>query len=269
VAAGLYTAVGTWAYFAWYYGVPPLPRFKVGGDGYFGLETYAGGSDKLGHLWANLLGTRLGFQILRAGGWGDKPAAAISAGLATVFFTAVEIKDGYYYQLSPGDVLANSLGAALGVAMDFYPRFDELFDLRVEYWPSDEYRAIVGGEAEAEINTVNVAEDYSGQIYLAALHLGAIGSLGERRWSPLRWVDAVIGYHADNYKPDPLPDMEVERTQRLFLGVSLNMQGVVDDLLAGDGWRSPVRKAGHAFFEIGNLPFTSAPLLETSRSSSL
>jgi hypothetical protein len=255
--AGIYTGFGTWAYFAWYHGMPTRSEFTVAGDGYFGQRTYAGGADKLGHLWINLVGTRLGARLLRAGGWPRDQALLISAGLATAFFTVVEAKDGYYYQLSPGDLIGNLVGVALGAALERWPRLDALVDFRVEYWPSREYRAIVRGDAEAEINTLNIAEDYSGQTYLTALHLGAVGRLG--RWS--RYVDVVAGFGSDHYKPDPIPAEQEPRTQRVFLGVSLNAQGVVDDLLRG-----PLRAAGHGVFEVMNAPYTSLPVADLSRS---
>jgi hypothetical protein len=97
-------------YFAWYYDQPRLSGFAVGGDGYFGENTYAGGADKLGHAWANAALTRGGAELLRWGGWRPGPAALISAGLSWTLFAFVEIKDGYYYQLSPGDMLANTAG---------------------------------------------------------------------------------------------------------------------------------------------------------------
>ena len=46
-----------------------------------------------------------------------------------------------------------------------------MFDYRVEYWPSVAYRRQLDG------GNVNVAEDYSGETYLLAYHLGSIHSL--------------------------------------------------------------------------------------------
>jgi hypothetical protein len=254
--AGLYGAFSVWAYYAWYYDFEGH-GFHVGGDGWFGVNRYAGGSDKLGHGWANLALARGSSRLLRWGGWPKVPAALIAGGLAAAYFAFIEVKDGYYYEMSPGDLVFNTLGAALGTAMEIWPRFDELIDLHVEYWPSDEYRAIVRGEAEAEINTINIAEDYSGQTYLLALHLGAFPSLDRTRVSP--YVDVVAGFRTDGYKPDPI--VERERTQRLFLGVSLNLQGVFDRLLDGKP-----RALLHGVTEIANLPFTSIGVIDAERS---
>jgi hypothetical protein len=255
-----YGTFGTWAYFAWYYHQDRNPHFLVGGDGSFGVNTYAGGADKLGHFWANMTLTRLAYQILRAGHWDPLPAKAIAFGWAAAFFFVVEVKDGYFYQFSYGDELANLLGAGLAVAFESSPTLDRLFDVRVEYWPSKEYKAILDGAAGADVNSANVAEDYSGQTYLLALHLGAIHGLGERRWTRFtRYLDGVVGYRTEHYKPD-LNDPMFERgrpTQELSLGLSLNLQGVIDDVLAGHGTRRHVRAAFHALTEVFNPPFGS------------
>src|SRR5690242_10266221 len=75
----VYAGMTIWSYFAWYYDKPALPEFKVGGDGYFGEDTYAGGADKLGHLWANLALSRGTTELLRWGGWRPLPASAIAS----------------------------------------------------------------------------------------------------------------------------------------------------------------------------------------------
>ncbi|HET9625469.1 MAG TPA: DUF2279 domain-containing protein, partial [Kofleriaceae bacterium] len=65
---GVYAAFTTWTYFAWYRKHKPLDQFKVGGDGWFGDRTYAGGADKLGHAWATMSLGRVGTEMLHQ--WG-------------------------------------------------------------------------------------------------------------------------------------------------------------------------------------------------------
>lgn len=260
--AALYGGLTTWAYFAWYHDVPDLPEFSVGGDGYFGVDTYAGGADKLGHAWANLALSRGSTEILRWGGWGRGAASAIGSGLSWAFFLFVEIKDGFYYQLSPGDLIGNTAGAALSAAMVNWPALDDAIDFRVEYWPSPEYRHRVSSDGD-----VNVAEDYSGQTYLLAFHLGALRPLREQRWGRLsRYVDVAVGFETRNYKPDPVGPHPDER-QKLFFAVALNLQGVIDDALEGrSGGAARIgRKIGHGVFELLSPPFTALPVVDASR----
>ena len=267
---GIYASFATWMYFAWYHDQPRLSGFKVGGDGYFGEDTYAGGSDKLGHAWANMVLTRGGAELLRWGGWRPRTAALVSAGLAWSLFFYVEIKDGYYYQLSPGDLYANTLGAALGVAMTEWPALDRLLDFRVEYWPSPEYRSILDGTftGSDRINSVNIAEDYSGQTYFLALHLRELLPARRPRWTaPLDFVDVGVGFQATKYKPDPPEQPPYVRRQELFVGVALDVQHLLDRALAGRGGAARTTRAiGHGLFEVLSPPFTILPVVGAERS---
>jgi hypothetical protein len=73
-----------------------------------------------------------------------------------------------------------------------------------------------------------------------------------------------LGFDSRGYKPDPpqgLPDYD--HHQHLFLGVSLNAQGVFDWLLDRNGARhDAARKVTHGVFEVFNVPYTSIPILE-------
>ena len=260
---GTYVGLTAWAYFAWYQDQPANHGFELGGDGLFERSAYAGGSDKLGHALGTMAVARLTSQMLQLGGWDRRKAAIIGGGLSALAFTAVEYADAYYYEFSLGDLGADFLGAGLAVLLETWPRADELFDFRMEYFPSDEYRSILRGDPgrdpSLDIKKVNIAEDYSGQTFLLALHLSAFDSLAEKRWTaPLQYLDAVIGFRSDKYRPNPLPDDTSPPTQHLFIGASLNLQAVVDRTLAGGGkTRRGVRSALHGLTEVFNAPFTS------------
>jgi hypothetical protein len=259
--AGLYAGFSAWAYIAWYRNHPEKDMHDFGRDGWFGKNTYAGGADKLGHAWATMVLARGGTAALRAGGWDRTRSALVSALLSEGLFFAVEVKDYYYYEFSPGDFALNTVGALAAVALDLSPRLDELVDFRVEWWPSDQYlnnlfdadspcaKRIPG---QPSCSRWNVAEDYSGQNYLLALHLGAIRPVRDlSKWS--RFVDVSVGFGSRNYKPPPTLEPNALKTQTLFFGVSLNAQGVVDSLLPQE---SKLRKTGHGVFEVLTPPLT-------------
>jgi hypothetical protein len=260
--AGLYTGVGVWAYFAWYNGKPRNPGWEWNGDGAFGVNTYAGGSDKLGHFYSTLVITRATTSLLQAGGWRRLPASLISSGLAATYFTLIEVKDAYYYEFSTGDLVADLVGAGLGVLMVNRPEVDRLIDFRVDYWPTDEY---IDGFKDGDVNFV---EDYSGQTYLLALHLSGIPKLTDSRW--MRWgryVDLVSGFQSQNYKPEPA-DPDAMESQHLFFGVALNVQGVLEDLYgqpAGRGARTSHRVL-HSIAEYVSVPYTTLRVTEAERS---
>jgi hypothetical protein len=269
---GAYAAFSTWAVFAWYVDHPPNQGFVFGGDGLFERSAYAGGADKMGHAWATMVLGRLTSQGLKLGGWSPRTSALIGAGLSSTLFTLVEVADAYYYEFSVGDLAADLLGAAVGAAFEMWPRADELFDFRVEYYPSPEYRSILRGDPgrddELDLKKANFAEDYSGQTYLGALHLGAFPAIAEGKYTwPLAYVDAVVGFGSRKYRPAPLAEEMATPTQTLSLGVSLNLQGVFDRLLAGGGTGKGVaRTITHAVFEVLNAPYTSLRPLSVSRS---
>jgi hypothetical protein len=274
--AGVYAGFWGWAYLAWYRNHPVKEMHDVGRDGWFGVDTYAGGADKLGHAWATMVLARSGTALLRAGGWKRTQAAIASTLLAESLFLGVEIKDYFYYEFSPGDFTCNTLGAIAGLALDLSPRLDELVDFRVQAFPSTQYLRNLDPDEPCEKRTPgepscsrwNIAEDYSGQTYLLAFHLGGIHALRDMKygaWS--RFVDLAVGFETRNYKPpprheDPHDHREITRRQELFVGLTFNAQGLFDYLLPA---RSKGRKALHGFFEVINAPFSTVGVLSWER----
>jgi hypothetical protein len=261
---GAYVGFTTWTYLAWYRKHKPLSQFKWGGDGWLGDTTYAGGADKFGHAWATMSLARGGTELLNQWGGFDRiPAAAISTGLAELLFIGVEVKDGFYYEFSFSDATGDTLGAIAAFALSVWPRLDELFDYRVQYFPSQMYLRKVDGSSPCPVGGCsrwNIAEDYSGETYLLAFHLGGIHALRDMKYGVwTRFVDLAVGFDTRNYKPTPDAELNLTPRQQLFVGVSLNAQGLFDYLLEGRPSRPArvTRKITHGMFEIFNLPFTT------------
>lgn len=262
--AGFYAGFTTWTYFAWYRKHKALSQFRWGGDGWLGDTTYAGGADKFGHAWATMGLARGGTELLSQWGGFDRTTSAIvGTALSELLFIGVEVKDGFYYEFSFSDLTGDTLGAAFAFAASMWPRFDELFDYRVQYWPSDMYLRKVDGSSPCPsggCSRWNIAEDYSGETYLLALHLGGIHALRDMKygsWS--RFIDLAVGYDTRNYKPTPDSALMLTPRQQLFVGITLNAQGLFDWLLEGNKSRPArvTRKVTHGLFEIFNLPFTT------------
>lgn len=273
--AGLYAGFIGWTYLAWYR--RPSHEFrwsdpKTEGDwriwtegGWFGKNGYAGGADKMGHAWATLGLARAGTEMLNQWGGYDRLTSAIwGAALSEALFLGVEIRDGTSYVFSQGDFVFNTLGAALGFAQSVWPGVDEAVDFRVEYVPSQAYR-----DRFRKNTDLDIAEDYSGQTYHLAFHLGAIDRLASWKygsWS--KYVDLTIGFESRGYKPDPLtkPNTELcmagdlsrcdfDKERNVFVGVSLNAQGLFDRLLRGRS--NAGRKITHGLFEMFSIPYTT------------
>ena len=260
---GLYTGVGVWAYYAWYHDKPRNQGWEWNGDGLFGVKTYAGGADKLGHFYSNHVITRLTAELLMTGGWRRVPASVIAGSMSAFYFALVEAKDAYYYQFSVGDFSANLLGAGLGVAMVNLPALDRLLDVRVDYWPTREYRQ---GFMDGDVNFV---EDYSGQTYLLALHVAALPRVTDSRWTRwARYVDVVGGFQTVNYKPEPI-DEDAIPSQHLFVGAALNLQAALEDLYGEPAERGRGRRShriAHSVLEYVSVPYTTLRMADADRS---
>jgi hypothetical protein len=264
--AGLYAGFITWAHFAWYRGKIDH-GFQWGRDGWFGKNTYAGGADKLGHAWATMVLGRGSSRVLRKGGWGDTSAALLGGSLSWTLFLFVEIKDGYAYRFSTGDLVFNSMGAVMGVLQEISPRFDELLDFRVAYAPSDEYLGLWEGRyyGTKKGNSLNIAEDYSGQTYYLALHVGAlpkVRSAPKPFATALEYLDLGVAFETRRYKPDAPP--EAIPTQQLFLGATIDLQRVMDRALRK---QRITRKVTHGVLEVMSPPYTIVPVVGARRSA--
>jgi hypothetical protein len=259
--AGGYVTLGTWMWFAWYKDKPTLPQWRLGGDGWFSDRTYAGGADKLGHVWTNLALSRLGTELLREGGWSPWSSSLLASGICLGAFLLVEVNDGFYTEFSPGDMTSNALGAVLAVAMSNWPALDDAIDFRVEWFPSRAFR---------HSPSADFAEDYSGQTYLLAFKPRSIAALRAAP-APLNWlqfINPVLGLASRNYLPAPASGSVAQREQRVLIGVTLDLQALIDAAsgqpapAVGFGW-----KIGHALFEVFNPPFATLPLRSVVHSS--
>src|SRR5580704_2892418 len=197
-----YITFAVWTFFAWYRAHKPLSKYRWGGDGWMGVTTYAGGADKCGHAWATMALARLGTYILTSvGGYRRLPSSLFSAAMSEVLFTGVEVRDGFFYEFSFSDLTGDSVGMVLAVLLDNFPRLRELFAYRVEYFPSRSYARKIAGTSPCPFGSCSrwdIAEDYSGQTYLAALHLGGIQAIRNKIGKVSRFVDVAVEFDSRN-----------------------------------------------------------------------
>jgi len=264
---GLYAGFTGWTYLAWYRKHHGLGYFKWGGDGWLGTETYAGGADKFGHAWATMSLGRLGTELLRWGGYSDLTSAIIGVGLSEALFFGVEVKDGFFYEFSFSDLTGDTIGAVLAFAFEMWPRLDEMFDYKVQYWPSHQYIEKLDGSSPCPsggCSKFNIAEDYTGETYLLSFHLSSIPALRESRYAWwTRYVDLAVGFDSRYYKPEPNASEMLTPHQSVFFGVTFNAQRLCDELFSHHG---TTRKITHGLFEVFNLPFSTLPLVKGTRS---
>jgi hypothetical protein len=254
--SGAYAGLGAWTWVAWYDERRTLPVWRFGGDGGFGRGTYAGGADKLGHLWSASLLSRLSSDLLESGGWSRVASSAFGSGLCLGALTLIEVNDGFYTEFSPGDLSADVLGVAAALAFRHVPGLDEALDFRVQWFPSSEFRRKPGA---------NFAEDYSGQTYLLA---GKPRALDAVRESPgplatVQFVDMVVGFEARGYAMKQVPEKPLQRSQVWFLGLTVDVQAILDFSLEHRG--GATHRLGHDLFEYVNPPLSTAAFATLSR----
>jgi len=253
--AGTWGAVSVYAYYAWFHNATRTtdPLFTLEG---FGVNTYAGGADKMGHFWAGHMLSYVTTEALVHGGFRTLPSSIIAFGLSQLFGTVPEYKDSLHYQFEYGDVIANASGALFTVLLENVPTLDRLFDFRLEYWPSHEYWKLV------KHGNIDGAQDYSGQSYMVATHLRAIPGLTDSPWTRWgRFADVVIGFETRNYAPLPA-DPSLLKRQVLYTGLAVDMQAVLEALFRD----SVGRRIGHGVFEFVSIPDTTLRFVELSRS---
>jgi hypothetical protein len=260
--SGMYTALWLVCYQAWWAN-GTKHGFEWSDDGWFAVDTYSGGADKVGHFYATHLLTRATAGLMREGGW-SLPVSALAGALgSTVTYLTFELRDAYTTGFSRRDMLANLAGTNLGVLMLYFPWLDERIDTRVQYWPSAGYLKNFHADG------FNFNEDYTGLTFLLAYHLSSIKEI-EAIDFPLRFVDLVVGFNTQNYRPRPVEENPLQK-QHLFLGLSLNLQRVVDELWLSE--RHPrfgdSAGRGHRFVqfltEFFSLPLTTAPVVRWER----
>lgn len=250
LVVGSYAVMGAYSYYSWYQ-QEQQRDFYVADDGWFEKESYAGGADKAGHCFANYVISRAGYDILTWAGLPRNPALTAAIGLDTLFFTAIEIKDGKTENLgfSWSDIVANLCGNLLAAAFVLNPALDRSLDFRLEYYPSREYLAAVGREG-----TINAVEDYTGMTFGLWYHLGELpGLAGRPALAWLRFVDVGVTFGTRNYRP--VPSEPRAREQEFSAALTLDVAAIVRSL-AGDRAPRAVR-ASDWLFEYFTIPGTT------------
>lgn len=128
-------------------------------------NSYALGLDKIGHAYGTAVISHFFSSGFQAANVNQELATWLGAigGLGMQLY--VEIQDGYAptdietgepkWGFSPGDALADFIGAGYFVARYYYPYLNN-FQLRVSYYPSE---AMMNGEKPDN----NISDDYDGQ----------------------------------------------------------------------------------------------------------
>lgn len=171
---------------------------------------YALGIDKIGHVYGTAVISHFFSAGLEAANVKEELAVWIGAagGLGLQLYT--EIQDGYApidketgepkWGFSPGDAIADVIGAGYFVARYYYPYLNN-FQLRASYFPSEEMRN--GNKPDN-----NIADDYDGQkMWLAFRMKNLLPSSLAEYWPSFLMLSAGYGVTGvgDYSKEGPVP----------------------------------------------------------------
>jgi hypothetical protein len=193
VSAGCVAVLLAWGTSAWW--EDGLEPFEFRETGAFGRDTYAGGSDKIGHAYAVYMMTHFGAALYRALGMSPARAAWYSAVATVVLANWFELIDGFTeFGFEYGDVIANSLGAALGLVTELYPELDETVGFRISYVPSSDF-------LHHDKSLLKWINDYSGMNFHLDLKLRGLFRWFDRDPGFARFVLVGVVYGTDHYSP--------------------------------------------------------------------
>lgn len=194
-------------------------------------RSYAGGSDKFSHAFGGYFMTRTISQLYSWSGKEKRSATWLGFWFSQAFLMFGELEDGFtlVYGFDPVDLVSNIGGGLIGVIEELNPSFDEFFDFRISYWPSDEYHK--------QSDFDNIAEDYSGQTFYFVGKLPK--SVLSSRLSWLRYFECYIGFKTKGYMPgyDHSSQDQIEGSTRfnkqrnIVYGISFNIREIFDTMI--------------------------------------
>jgi hypothetical protein len=206
-SAGLVALVTYTGFKDWNWG---SASFRFNSEGWFGMHTGSGGLDKLGHAYGAYMASELLYWRLRATHGNHAVTSWYPALFGTVLYQYIEFFDGYSgdHGYSYEDTIMDGVGVTLSFLRHRFPRFGQLFDYRLFYYPS-------GGRSFQPMI------DYDGQKFFGVIKLAGVPGL-ER--TPLRYFELLAGYYTRGF---PRYAQSDERSAHFAIGVGLSLSEVI------------------------------------------
>lgn len=235
-------AIAAWGWSAWW--SDGFSEFHLLDTGFFGQDTYAGGADKLGHMYGAYLATLAVTRMYEALGMTHEGATLLSGIMITLGASGIEIADGFTeFGFEYSDAIFNTLGTALAFAAEMWPEFHAIIGLRLAYVPSRDFLA-------HDKTLVKWINDYTGMLfYLDVKGKGVMEAL-DREPGWLRYVMTGPVYGTERYSPRRVHN-ERRRSLGWYVGLSLPeiMRSYFDDDKGVEAFAK--------FFDYYAMPFLS------------
>ena len=211
VAGGVLQGLGAPLQYGW---VP----WNVTDEGWFGRDTYVGGSDKVSHFVISSGVSRMLYETYTTLGHSENQSFTLAVATAFMSGTMVEIMDAFsVYGFSFQDLTVDALGAAAGALIHRH-HLQDLLGLRLGLVETEIPASAIGSSVET------LGRSYNDEIYAADLKLGGLirrmnGNPGFARFFLTSFVFFTKGF---GYDP-PLPT----RYQEIGFEVGLNFTEIL------------------------------------------
>ncbi len=227
------SATFLWGFAYWNYG-KYKPHFKA--EGWFAKDTYRGGADKLGHLYASYLFATGLSHVYSSWGYDRADAARLGALSSFGLQALMEVGDSISsYGFSYEDVVANGVGSSIGYLLYRYPDISRKIDLRLEYFPS---------EGLIEKKKSDFTTDYDGMKFLVAIKSDGFDFIKDKY---LKYTELHVGYYTRGYKWAT----DGKRSRTIYFAVGLNVSKIFESLSFNKTAK---------FFNYYQVPYTYLPI---------
>ncbi len=158
--------------------------FVMSSDG--GFNNYSLGIDKVGHFYTSYVYFKTLNELMRWGEFKPKTRLWVSTAIPLVWALSIEIGDGFSsYEFSPGDLAANTLGIAYGLAQEKFPYLKN-FNFKYSYFPTRYF-------LDNHFYQWKLTSDYGGHIYWISADINNLLAKPVKRFWP-KYLNLAFGY---------------------------------------------------------------------------
>jgi hypothetical protein len=226
-----------------------LTEFSLRETGFFGEETYAGGSDKAGHMYSSYVSMHLVEPLYEGLGVSRRSAPWWAAAFTFLLWNGFELIDGFTeFGFEYGDVIANTAGIGLGLVTRLDPRLHDTIGMRMAYVPSRDFLA-------NEKTWIKFINDYSGMLFYLDVKAKGVAALLGRDPGLWRYVVGGLVYGTDQYSPVRRRPLR-ERNFGVHIGLSFA------ELLRGLGGGDEGVDGLATIFDYYGVPFLGVALMK-------
>lgn len=208
------------AYGAIFWDWGKVSGFRMRDEGWFGNKTYAGGADKLAHIYSHFLINRASYDLYRSNGLSHQASLKNSFILATTVGLLIEVGDGIsHYGFAVNDLISDMAGIGFGYLLNSHPYLDELIGFQLYWWDNTQDSQHKGKKFKDPV------DDYNNQKYILNVRAAAIPVLRSNYLT--RYINFDVGMYSRAFL-DSSHQLSSART--VYMGLSFNITQLLQDV---------------------------------------